>query len=45
MPRDWAQERGIGKYGPISEKSKDRELEIAKEANVEQIRMSRFVPL
>lgn len=48
MPRNWAQERGIGKYDHTTEspeKKKMRELEIAKDANVEQIRMCRFVPL
>ncbi|XP_039268598.2 uncharacterized protein LOC120343475 [Styela clava] len=52
MPKDWAKERGIGNYGKNQrdsdkdcEAKKEKELEIAKDANVEQIRMSKFVPL
>lgn len=45
MPQEWANDRGIGKRHDGSNENKERELEIAKDANIEKIRMNRFVPL
>jgi len=51
MPQEWARERRIGAYGtdwqfePEVEEMREKELEVAKKPNVEQIRTCNFVRL